>query len=567
MNTIRLDVEYATQALKEIPVGYIDKTICGCGMTSVALENNLDTILLVPNIELATNKAAQYPNDRSSFTLLPVWGNTTEEDIDKYVNSVPVIKIVCVYDSLRKVEHLLERCCLIIDESQELLTLSRNVERARSIAYVFDTARYFTHKLSFISSTPTPLEYIPSWVSEMPQIKYEWTNSRKAVPIICNHSQPYRALKHDILVPLNENRTVTLSGKTFSKVIVFMNSVEQIAKTISDVNIDKKKCAVICGDNIRNELKIKGISRLADPRILPIFTFITASGFKGIDLYDKDAMTVVVSNTQKKWQMVDILTDLKQAVSRQRGKTNPNYGNYVYLYNQSEFEKSEEQLLEKLDQVRHKIENAVSLWEYANNNELLNGWTSDRDIQAYTHFVDGRLEMNHMAFLADRYFILELRRQYTKGFDISANFDDSESIEARKLPTDITYAQLAGYFNINHTGGNIDWGSYSHKTEWINTIESCYKLYGKAWENISYSKRMISSYGNPFAQMQIQVMGRLKEGSTYSRKKVTDTLSQIYKQAGLEKAARYTDLYQFSKFSETRNRFGRLITIIKYNHV
>lgn len=193
MKTIKLDVEYATQALKEIPVGYIDKTICGCGMTSVALENNLDTILLVPNIELATNKAAQYPNERSSFTLLPVWGNTTEEEIARYVDSVPVIKIVCVYDSLRKVEHLLERCRLIIDESQELLTLSRNVERARSIAYVFDTARYFTHNLSFISSTPTPLEYMPSWVSEMPRLNMNGQTAERRSPsyaIIASPTEP-----------------------------------------------------------------------------------------------------------------------------------------------------------------------------------------------------------------------------------------------------------------------------------------------------------------------------------------------------------------------------------------
>jgi len=564
MNTIKLNVEYATQALNEIPAGYIDKTVCGCGMTSVALENNLDTILLVPNIELATNKAAQYPNERSNKILLPVWGNTTEEDIKNYVNSVSVLKIVCVYDSLRKVEHLLERSRLIIDESQELLTLSRNAERARSISYVFETARYFTHKLSFISSTPTPLEYMPSWVSEIPQIKYEWENSRKAIPIIYKHSQPYRALNHDILAPLNENRTVTISGNTFSKVIVFMNTVDQIAKIISDINIEKEKCAVICGDNIRNDLKIKGIPRLNDPRNLPVFTFITASGFKGIDLYDKDAMTVVVSNTQKKWQMVDILTDLKQAVSRQRDKTNSTFGSYIYIYNQSEFEKSEEQLLVKLEQVRHKVENAVSLWEYANSNDLLDGWTSDKDIQAYTHFVDGKLEMNKMAFSADRYFILELRRQYTKGFDICVKFDEPTSIEARKLPTDITYAQMANYFNVNHTGGNIDWGPYSHKTDWIDTIESCFKLYGKAWENISYSKKMISFYGNPFAQLQVQIMGRLKEGNTYSRKHIVSVLSQVYNQAGLIKTARYNDLYQFCDLKVSRNRYERLMTIIKY---
>ena len=90
-------------------------------MTSVALENNRYNPV-VPNIELATNKAAQYPNERSSFTLLPS-GEHHRGRYSQYVDSVPVIKIVCVYDSLRKVEHLLERCCLIIDESRSCYAL------------------------------------------------------------------------------------------------------------------------------------------------------------------------------------------------------------------------------------------------------------------------------------------------------------------------------------------------------------------------------------------------------------------------------------------------------------
>ena len=132
---IKLNVEYATLALTEIPVGYINKSVCGCGMTSVALENNINTILLVPNIELATNKAKQYPNERTKNKLLPVRGDTTAEEIVKYITNVPVIKIVCVYDSLHKVDYLLDRCRLIIDESQELLHLSSNRDRAKAISY------------------------------------------------------------------------------------------------------------------------------------------------------------------------------------------------------------------------------------------------------------------------------------------------------------------------------------------------------------------------------------------------------------------------------------------------
>ena len=80
-------------------------------------------------------------------------------------------------------------------------------------------------------------------------------------------------------------------------------------------------------------------------------------------------MTIVVSNTAKNWQMIDMLTDLKQAVSRQRNKSNPNYGSYVYIYNQSVFSKSEEELLEMLESIRTKLNKSIRIYD----NALLTG--------------------------------------------------------------------------------------------------------------------------------------------------------------------------------------------------
>jgi hypothetical protein len=73
---LNYDKEYATQAMSDIPAGYIDKSICACGMTSVALENNKNVVMAVPTIFLSMNKADQYPNSRSNNTVLPVWGDS-----------------------------------------------------------------------------------------------------------------------------------------------------------------------------------------------------------------------------------------------------------------------------------------------------------------------------------------------------------------------------------------------------------------------------------------------------------------------------------------------------------
>ena len=127
INTIYFNTEYVNQNkdFKEIPNGYIDKTICGCGLTSIALENNLDTIIAVPTIALVDNKINQYPNERYKGSILGVKGGISDKDIEKYVYQQRVlkmpIKIMVTYDSLYKLESLFDTCKLVVDESDQLL--------------------------------------------------------------------------------------------------------------------------------------------------------------------------------------------------------------------------------------------------------------------------------------------------------------------------------------------------------------------------------------------------------------------------------------------------------------
>ena len=72
--------EYASQAIElnnRIPYGYVDKTVCGCGLTTLALENNRDTIIAVPNLDLIDNKIAQYPNKKCNYKIFGVYGGIT----------------------------------------------------------------------------------------------------------------------------------------------------------------------------------------------------------------------------------------------------------------------------------------------------------------------------------------------------------------------------------------------------------------------------------------------------------------------------------------------------------
>lgn len=228
--TFRYDAEYANEVMKEIPPGYIDKTVCGCGLTSVALENDVHTIIAVPTIYLAINKAKQYPNERYNGKVLPVWGETEWTEIEFYKYTNRPMKIIVTYDSLPKVSYLLDRyeCKLVIDESNELL--SKTKLKPEVINKVFEIAEEYKDAVSFVSATPTPLEYMPKWISEIDQVKIEWNNTVKAQPLLATTSQPYKYLKEMIIDPLSQKSTLVIEGRKFSKVIVFLNSINHITK-------------------------------------------------------------------------------------------------------------------------------------------------------------------------------------------------------------------------------------------------------------------------------------------------------------------------------------------------
>ena len=87
---------------RNVPAGYINKTVCGCGITSVAIEGDEDCVIAVPNVSLVINKISQYyntqletqgdPNSgaRSRFggEVFGVYGDIDEGDIYNYVQRV-----------------------------------------------------------------------------------------------------------------------------------------------------------------------------------------------------------------------------------------------------------------------------------------------------------------------------------------------------------------------------------------------------------------------------------------------------------------------------------------------
>lgn len=77
------DCEYASESgLDCVEAGYIDKTVPGCGLTSLAIEvESGSTVIAVPSMELVENKVGQYPNGRFGDRVLGVTGETGDAEM------------------------------------------------------------------------------------------------------------------------------------------------------------------------------------------------------------------------------------------------------------------------------------------------------------------------------------------------------------------------------------------------------------------------------------------------------------------------------------------------------
>lgn len=559
-----------------IPKGYIDKTICGCGLTTIAIENNRNTIIAVPNTELIHNKLAQYPNKRCNHNILGIYAGITKDKIMSYIAQNELLKIIVTYDSLWKIESFISECDLIIDESQELLLQcglklsdKKDSEQQDVLTYLFKICEQYKEKVSFVSATPIHVDYLPKFIKELPQIKFEFNDTQIVKPYLFKRGYPLTALKREIIKPLLDKGYIHIKDIRANKVIIFVNSIKYMKNIIDEFNISLDDVAVIVGKTSKNDIRLHNIKRISNPYKLPKFTFITSSGYKGIDLYDDTAINIVVSLSTKNYTMVDMKTDLKQAVSRQRNKNNPNYGKYIFIYNQNLFDTEEKILIDNINEVENIIKEAIELYELAKKENKKKAFNMlSKNNQNFVHYTiydetTDTYKINDLAFNADKYFILETRKSYQKGFTIQKSLNNSELVvQDNKINNDIKFEHLVDYFRSNHKKGIIEWREYSKKVKWINIIEMCYKLYNKVYKNQVYSETMIKNFNANEKAIIKSVSTLFAVGNRYSRKLVKDKLNRFYKDNNIKRTAKHTDIYEYFNLTEVTVRGERYIEIL-----
>lgn len=553
------NAEFASQTdLEKLPNGYIDKTVTGCGLTSLAIEKEPNsTIIAVPSKHLVFNKVQQYPNKRFKHQLLGVTGETTNEDIDNFLMKNPnFYKIIVTYDSLPRLTHLLSSAHLVIDECDKLFTWSQmkcDSKRFGSkdvMTQVLDICEQYKDSVSFISATPVPVElFDKQWMLEIPQIKYYWTQTKKTQPILMKTGRPVKALKYEILKPLKKQGVVTIGGATFKKVIVFYNSVQGINELVDELDLPTEDCGIICGDTVKNSANCC-VQRVSSVENLPKYTFVTSTGFSGIDLYSDDAISIVISSTNKNWSMIDLNTDLKQAISRQRNKTNPNYGKFIFIYNQAVFELTDDEMLSRINALEISLGKALNNLNklYQTNPDeyqaTLQFMSSDSDFSGYTYFDDVQKmwKINYTRFNADRYFIQTVRKEYTQGFDLMGSLDTAAPIVVKvgACVSETSYAPLVDKYQRMIDGEDVEWTKEELRCDNYALIDQYYKTFGKLNKDSSKAQILLSDK-DKFTKVKVLAHQKFTQTGRYTADEVKQKLQQVYNQLGITRKAKATD--------------------------
>ena len=302
---------------------YLDKTITGSGGTTHALTNEVPYIIAVPYISLADNKQAQHKG------VLSVHGGVTDQRIKRFVEKGNN-KFIVTYDSLFRLESFIDikDYKLLVDEAHKLVEYGADF-KPKVINRIL--TRYTEFKsYVFMTATPTREEYLPDELETINKIKIIWSNTNEVAIKHQRCNLQFESIVSNICLD-------HLRQEKVGNAYLFYNSVKAIIKSIKTLKklhpkLSPQDVKIICADNENNRGLIakflgqswnisKPVEKDEDGEIITstsTITFLTATAFEGVDIYDEHGVTYIISDGRKVHTKLDITTQVSQIVGRIR---------------------------------------------------------------------------------------------------------------------------------------------------------------------------------------------------------------------------------------------------------
>ena len=343
----------------------LNKTVTGCGGTSLFLNSSIDVVIVSPRLQALKDKHKQHPDTFLFHSPYTNNGKRADDikrlmsDLNNYISycgNTPFTertyaKILVTLDSCEKVIDVLkgygviDSFLFVVDEFQCLMgdaTFKGTTDMNFLIRLDCEAKN-----ICYLSATPIQdkyLDFVPQFKG-LPYIKLEWDKSVLEEPnvreIQMKKDESAEKVCGRIIKDFRANgyfaRKVVDGQVVYStEACIFLNEVRSIINIIVKNNLKPDEVTVLCSEGkvsgLPKGFKTGGLCTDRDNPRNKTFTFCTKASFEGVDFYSTNAMTFVFINAGKEWQTLDIMLDIPQILGRQRLDINPFRHDAVIYY-------------------------------------------------------------------------------------------------------------------------------------------------------------------------------------------------------------------------------------------
>ena len=579
----------------------LNKTLTGCGGTSLFLNSGLMVVIISPRIQVLKNKHKQYPD--SFLFHIPQCGDRPSaikqkmEELNSYLHlhygltpfgQPPPAKILVTLDSVGKVLSVLESCSIIdkflfvVDEFQCLMgdAIFKGTVDMNFLVNIDNRAR----RICYLSATPIPeiyLDYIPQ-LANLPYYKLQWDPAVIEEPTLkvrqMKKGENAVKLCTELIQKYRNNgyfeRKIIQGNVVYSReACIFLNEVKSIIRIIEKNNLLPEEVTILCSESKSSELP-KGftIGGLCTDRNNPInktFTFCTKASFEGVDFYSTNASTYIFIDGGKEWLSLDVAIDLSQILGRQRLDSNPFRHDATLYYKTVPNPVTEVEFRQKQSEMEQTTKERLDMYDASQ--EQSKKWLVDLHLKIspeekfVSDYVDV-IQENGQSTLGFNYLVMaakwnqwyQRRYYYSNSHQLISGIQSAlgigrKPVEVRDFESWYNNAsdkdKLAGYADFRN--------KYPQYDEWIFQNPFIDLRFHQWYATLGYSTlkrvnfkedKVINIYNEYCVQDLIKTacINAFEVGKIYSLKDVKNMLQQIYDHAGFSgKTAKATDLGKY----------------------
>ncbi|MBQ2885188.1 MAG: DEAD/DEAH box helicase family protein [Alphaproteobacteria bacterium] len=350
--------QYLSDVMKEIPTNCIlSKRIPGCGATTLELETDRSSIIVVPNVPVIISKCSKYPN------LLGVYEKVDIGQIIEYLRTNRLHKIMTTPESMCKVKTACERCginiytdfFLLMDECHQLI---KDVDYRENIVLHMKDFFLF-HRKALVSATPIGFS----------DPRFE-ENHFETVEVMANYDY-----QQEITVTRTYNMAKAVGEYLENHngtICFFVNSVVEIYSIMKHFDL-LEDSTVYCAPKSRNKLKTEynftNTYTEWSADTMRKYNFFTGRFFTAFDLeldYTPD-LVMITDPYHAEYSMLDVNTDCIQICGRFRNGISS--ATHIYRVNPEIIIKSKEQVEWEISAHEFAYMTINTLYNSADNKE------------------------------------------------------------------------------------------------------------------------------------------------------------------------------------------------------